>query len=68
MFHKKNVSQTPRYCANAYLFLRRTRVHATWRAWLSYNSATYLKERHTLPEDLMRPITAIDGLIEMALQ
>ena len=41
---------------------------AQGKVWLSYNSPAYIKERHKLPEDLMKPISGTGGLIDMALQ
>ena len=32
------------------------------RVWLSYNSPKYLKERHGLPEDLLKNISAVEAL------
>jgi uncharacterized protein (DUF302 family) len=41
---------------------------AQGKVWLSYNSPAYIKERHKLPEDLMKPVSGVEGLIDMALQ
>ena len=30
--------------------------------WISYNSPQYLRQRHALPEDLLKNIAAIEGL------
>lgn len=38
------------------------------KVWLSYNSAAYLKERHDLPDDVMKPLSGIGTLLESALQ
>ena len=36
------------------------------RAWLSYNSATYLKERHGLPQALLPNIAVVETLARAA--
>ena len=41
---------------------------ATGRVWLSYNTPEYLKERHGLPENLVKNISAIGGLVEKAVE
>lgn len=41
---------------------------AQGKVWLSYNSPAYIKERHKLPEDMMKPVSGVEGLIDMALQ
>ena len=41
---------------------------ATGRVWLSYNTPEYLKERYELPDKLLKNISAIDGLIEKAVE
>lgn len=41
---------------------------AQGKVWLSYNSPAYIKERHKLPENLMKPVSGVEGLIDMALQ
>ena len=41
---------------------------ATGRIWLSYNTPEYLKERHGLPDKLVKNISAIGGLIEKAVE
>jgi uncharacterized protein (DUF302 family) len=41
---------------------------AQGKVWLSYNSPAYIKERHNLPGDVMKPISGVEGLIDMALQ
>jgi len=35
--------------------------------WLSYNKPEYLKERHGLPDELMKNISAIGALVEKAV-
>ncbi len=34
--------------------------------WISYNSPQYLKERHALPDDLLKNIAVIEGLATVA--
>lgn len=41
---------------------------AQGKVWLSYNSPAFIKERHELPAELMKPISDAEGLIDMALQ
>jgi len=41
---------------------------ATGRVWLSYNTSEYLKERHGLPDALVKNISAIGGLIKKAVE
>ena len=36
------------------------------KVWISYNSAEYLKERHGLPEDLLKNIAIVETLAEKA--
>ncbi|MFI5156901.1 MAG: DUF302 domain-containing protein, partial [Chitinophagales bacterium] len=38
------------------------------KVWVSFNSANYLQHRFTLPDDLMKPIAAVEGLIRNTLQ
>ena len=38
------------------------------KVWLSYNSPQYLKERHQLPEDLLKNIAGIGPLIHQAVE
>lgn len=35
--------------------------------WLSYNSFGYLQQRFSLPDDLIHPIAAVEGLIKAAV-
>ena len=35
---------------------------AAGKVWISYNSPTYLRERHGLPEDLLRNIAVVETL------
>jgi uncharacterized protein (DUF302 family) len=41
---------------------------ADGKVWLSYNSPQYLKERHQLPEDLLKNIAGIGPLIHQAVE
>jgi uncharacterized protein (DUF302 family) len=41
---------------------------AQGKVWLSYNSPEYLKERHKLPDNVMKPIVGIGELVEQALK
>ncbi len=36
------------------------------KVWISYNSLAYLKERHSLPEELMANIAAVEALAAQA--
>jgi uncharacterized protein (DUF302 family) len=38
------------------------------QVWLSYNSVSYLAERHSIPDDLVKNIAGIDALIDAALR
>ncbi len=38
------------------------------KVWVSFNSANYLQHRFTLPDDLIKPIAAVEGLIRNTLQ
>jgi uncharacterized protein (DUF302 family) len=39
---------------------------ADGRVWISYNSPAYLQERHSLPEDLLANIAAVESLARNA--
>ena len=41
---------------------------ATGEVWLSYNTPEYLKDRHGLPDELVKNISGIGGLIEKAVE
>ena len=41
---------------------------ADGKVWLSYNSPQYLKERHGLPEDLLKNIAGIGPIIHQAVE
>jgi uncharacterized protein (DUF302 family) len=34
--------------------------------WLSFNSAEYLRQRHGLPDELMKPVSGVAALVEAA--
>jgi uncharacterized protein (DUF302 family) len=34
--------------------------------WLSFNSADYLRERHGLPDELMKPVSGVAALVDAA--
>ena len=36
------------------------------RAWFSYNATSYLRERHDLAADLMKPVDAVVLLVQAA--
>ena len=38
------------------------------KVWLSYNSPEYLKERFSIDEDLMKNVSGVGGLVELALK
>jgi uncharacterized protein (DUF302 family) len=38
------------------------------KVWLGYNSAEYLKQRHNIPDDLVKNVGAIAGLVDAALE
>jgi uncharacterized protein (DUF302 family) len=39
---------------------------ASGRAWLSFNSPDYVRARHGLPDDLMKPVSGVAALAEAA--
>jgi uncharacterized protein (DUF302 family) len=39
---------------------------ANGHAWLSFNSTDYLRERHGLPDELMKPVSGVAALVEAA--
>jgi len=41
---------------------------ATGQVWFSYNTPEYLKDRHGLPDELVKNISGIGGLIEKAVE
>jgi uncharacterized protein (DUF302 family) len=38
------------------------------RVWLSYNSPEYLRDRHGLPEELLKNIAGVGALIQKAVE
>jgi uncharacterized protein (DUF302 family) len=38
------------------------------KVWVTYNSPEYLRERHGFPEELMKNISGVAGLVEKALE
>jgi uncharacterized protein (DUF302 family) len=38
------------------------------RVWLSYNSPEYLRDRHGVPEDVMKNIAGVGALIQKAVE
>jgi uncharacterized protein (DUF302 family) len=38
------------------------------KVWLSYNAPEYLKQRHNIPDDLMKNIGGIGALLQKALE
>jgi uncharacterized protein (DUF302 family) len=34
------------------------------KVWLSYNSAEYLKQRHNIPDDLVKNLAVVDPLLQ----
>jgi len=41
---------------------------ADGRVWLSYNSPEYLKQRHNIPDDLVKNIAVVGPLLEKAIE
>jgi uncharacterized protein (DUF302 family) len=41
---------------------------ASGKVWLGFNSAEYLKQRHSIPDDLVKNVGAIAGLVDAALE
>jgi uncharacterized protein (DUF302 family) len=39
---------------------------ANGHTWLSFNSAEYLRQRHGLPDDLMKPVSGVAALVDAA--
>jgi uncharacterized protein (DUF302 family) len=39
---------------------------ADGHAWLSFNSTDYLRERHALPDNLMKPVSGVAALVDAA--
>jgi uncharacterized protein (DUF302 family) len=38
------------------------------KAWLSYNSSEYLKQRHAVPDDLVKNIAVVGALVQEAAE
>ncbi|MBZ5571535.1 MAG: DUF302 domain-containing protein [Acidobacteriia bacterium] len=38
------------------------------KVWISYNSPEYLKQRHGIPEDLVKNISGVGALVEKAVE
>jgi uncharacterized protein (DUF302 family) len=36
------------------------------RTWLSFNSPDYLRQRHGLPDDLLKPVSGVAALVDAA--
>jgi uncharacterized protein (DUF302 family) len=41
---------------------------ASGKVWLSYNTPEYLKQRHNIPEELMKNISGVGALLQKALE
>jgi len=41
---------------------------AAGKSWLSYNSPNYLKQRHGIPEELVKNIAGVGALVEKAVE
>ena len=41
---------------------------ADGKVWLTYNNPDYLKQRHNLPDDLMKNISGVGALLQAAIQ
>jgi uncharacterized protein (DUF302 family) len=41
---------------------------AAGKSWLSYNSPDYLKQRHGIPEELVKNIAGVGALVEKAVE
>lgn len=41
---------------------------AAGKVWLSYNAAEYLKQRHNIPDDLLKNIAGVGALLQKALE
>jgi len=41
---------------------------ADGKVWLSYNSPEYLKQRHNIPDDLVKNIAVVGPLLEKAIE
>jgi uncharacterized protein (DUF302 family) len=41
---------------------------ADGQVWLSYNSPEYLKQRHNVPDELVKNIAGVGALLEKAVE
>jgi len=41
---------------------------ASGKVWLSYNTPEYLKQRHNIPDELMKNISGVGALLQKALE
>jgi uncharacterized protein (DUF302 family) len=41
---------------------------ASGKVWLSYNTPEYLKQRHNIPEELLKNISGVGALLQKALE
>ena len=41
---------------------------ASGKVWLSYNTPEYLKQRHNIPDELMKNISGVAALLQKALE
>jgi len=41
---------------------------ASGKVWLSYNNPEYLKQRHNIPDELMKNISGVGALLQKALE
>lgn len=41
---------------------------ASGKIWLSYNTPEYLKQRHNIPDELLKNVSGVGGLLQKALE
>jgi len=41
---------------------------ANGKVWLGFNNAEYLKQRHNIPDELVKAVGTIAGVVDAALQ
>ena len=41
---------------------------ASGKVWLSYNTPEYLKQRHNIPDELLKNVSGVGGLLQKALE
>jgi uncharacterized protein (DUF302 family) len=41
---------------------------ASGKVWLSYNTPEYLKQRHNIPDELLKNISGVGALLQKALE